>query len=180
MRARRTAVVITAGAAVAALAGCSGEPGTVAEVEGVAITEAALDRVTDELGPFLADPSRGGVLTALVQSEAGGVLAERNDIEVSDDEAAGFLDDLATRSGVEPSSWGDGSLTIARMQLVGEAVAQEAGTEAALAQLTEIFAGLDITVSPRYGEYDPTTGEVVALHPAWIVDTSSVEQPAAG
>lgn len=178
MRARRIAVVITAVAAVAALAGCSSEPGMVAEVEGVTITEADLDRVSTELGPFLADPSRGSVLTALVQSEAGGVLAERNDIEVTDDEAAGFLDSLATSSGVESSDWGDGSLTIARMQLVGQEVARQAGTEAALDQLTEIFAGLDVTVNPRFGEYDPATGEVRALAPAWIVTPGADEPPA--
>lgn len=165
--------------AVAALAGCYPERGTVAELDGVAITEADLDRVSTELGPFLADASRGAVLTALVQSEAGVVLGERNDIEVSDDRAREFLDSLATNAEVEPSDWSEGSLTIARMQLLGGELSQLPDPEGTTAQFQEILADLDITVSPRYGEYDPTTGEVVALHPAWIVVPAADEQPVA-
>lgn len=179
VRARRSVAVVGAIAAVAALSGCYADPGTVAEVEGRTITESDLDRVSTELGPFLADASRGAVLTALVQSEAGGVLAGRNDIEVTDERAVEFLDSIATNSGVEPSDWSEGSLTIARMQLIGQELSQLPDPEAITAQFEDVLADLDITVSPRYGEYDPTTGEVVALHPVWIVDTATDEQPTA-
>lgn len=176
MRARRTAVVIGVLATVAAVAGCSTGPGVVAEVEGTTITEGDLDRVVDELGPLLADSSRGAVLSAIVQSTAGLELGERNDIEVSDDRAAEFLDSLATNIGAEPSDWSDGSLTIARMQLLGQDLSQLPDGEAVNAQYEQILADLDITVSPRYGQYDPVTGGIVALDPEWIVSPESGEQ----
>ena len=179
MRARRTAVVIGVLTTVAALAGCSTGPDVVAEVEGTTITEADLDRVVEELGPMLADSTRGAVLSAIVQSTAGLQLGELNDIEVPEERAAEFLDSLATNLGVDGRDWSEGSLTIARMQLLGQDLAQLPDADATTAQYEEILAGLDVTVSPRYGEYDPATGEVVALHPAWIVTPSPDEQAAA-
>ena len=164
-------------AAAVALAGCSAEPGMVAEVEGRTITEAELDRVTEELGPFLADPSRISVLNALVQSEAGVVLGDRNDIEVTSDEARDFLDALAAESGAQARTWGSGSLTIARMQLIGQRLTTLPDPAAASAEFEEILANLEITVSPRYGEYDPAVGAVSALQPDWIVDGAPVEPP---
>jgi hypothetical protein len=179
VRARRTAVVIGVLAAVATVAGCSTGPDVVAEVEGTTITEADLDRVVTELGPLLADSSRGAVLSAIVQSTAGLQLGELNDIEVSDDRAAEFLDSLATNIGAEPSDWSDGSLTIARMQLLGQDLSQLPDADAATDQYEEILANLDITVSPRYGQYDPVTGTIVALDPEWIVSPESDEQAVA-
>lgn len=179
MRARRTVVVIGAIAAVAVLAGCAGDPGMVVEIDGRTITEAELDRVAEELGPFLTDASRGAVLTALVQSEAGIVLGERNDIEVTDKQARTFLNETAEKAAVEPSEWGKGSLTIARMQVLREDLALLPDPEAATAQYEEILAGLDVTVNPRYGEYDPATGEIRALQHDWIVVPAADAQPSA-
>ena len=160
---------------VTALSGCAGQPGTVAEVDGHVITEADLDRVSEELGPFLTNASRGAVLTALVQSRAGLELGELNDIEITAERAEEFLDSLATNAGADPTDWSEGSVTIAQMQLLGSELAQLSDAEATTAQYQEILAGLDVTVSPRYGEYDPATGEVVALQPEWIVDTTAAE-----
>lgn len=174
MRARRTVAVIGAITAVAALAGCAGEPGTVAEVDGRTITQDDLARVTEELSPFLADASDAAVLSALVQSTAGIELGERKGLEVTAKRAATFLDSIATNSGLEPSDWGEGSIMVAQMQLLGEEFSQLPDPEAATAEFQQILADLDITVNPRYGEYDPATGEVSALAPEWIVT------PAAG
>lgn len=179
MRARRTAVVIGVLATVAAVAGCSTGPDVVAEVEGRTITEADLDTVISELGPMLADSSRGAVLTALVQSEAGLTLAEPNGIEVADAEAADFLASLADSLGIEAGEWSEGSLAIARMQLLGQELGNTVGVEETNAQFTQALADADVTVSPRYGEYDPATGAVVALQPEWIVQPDAAE-PAAG
>lgn len=179
MRARRTAVVIGVLATVAAVAGCSTGPDVVAEVEGTTITEADLDTVISELGPMLADSSRGAVLTALVQSEAGLTLAEPNGIEVPDAEAEDFLTSLADSLGIETGDWSEGSLTIARMQLLGRELGNTVGVEETNAQFQAALEGADVTVSPRYGEYDPATGEVVALSPDWIVDPAAAD-PAAG
>ncbi len=179
MRARRTAVVIGAVVTVAALAGCSTGPGVVAQVEGTTITEGDLDRVIDELGPMLANPSRDAVLTALVQAEAGLALAEPNGIEVPDAEAAEeLLTSTANGLEVPVSDWGEGSLAIARLQLIGRELANTVGVEQATTLFQEAFAAADVTVSPRYGEYDPTAGAVVALHPAWIVDPAAAEPTA--
>lgn len=180
MRARRTAVVIGVLATVAALAGCSAGPDVVAEVEGTTITEADLDRVIADLGPLLVDSSRGGVLTAVVRSEVGLTLAEPNGIEVpSDAEAGEFLTSHAETAGVEAGDWAEHSLTIGRMELLVEELGNTVGVEETVAQLNEAFAEADVTVSPRYGEYDPTVGAVVALSPDWIVDPTAVE-PVAG
>ncbi len=179
MRARRTVVAMAGIAVVTALAGCSGAPGTVAEIDGRTITETELDRVVDELGPFLNDASVTAVLTALLQSEAGIELGELNDLEVDAARAVTFLDSIAQNAGVEPSDWSEGSLTIARMQLLGQDLAQLPDPEAATAQYEEILADLDVTVNPRYGEYDPSTGEVRALAPAWIVVPAADAQPSA-
>lgn len=179
MRARRTAVVIGVLATVAAVAGCSTGPDVVAEVEGTTITEGDLDRIISELGPLLADSSRGAVLTALVQSEAGLTLAEPNGIEIPDAEAAEFLTTLAESLELETGDWSEGSLAIARMQLLGQELGNTVGVEETNAQFTQALADADVTVSPRYGEYDPATGEVVALSPDWIVDPAAAE-PAAG
>ena len=176
MRARRTAVVIGLLTTVAALTGCSTGPDVVAEVEGRTITEADLDRVVTELGPLLADSSRGAVLSAIVQSTAGLELGERNDIEVPEERAAQFLDSLAETVGADAADWGDGSLTIARMQLLGQDLSQLPDGEAVNAQYEEILTNLDVTVSPRYGQYDPVTGVVVPLDLEWIVTPGADEQ----
>ncbi|GEN79702.1 hypothetical protein [Actinotalea fermentans] len=175
MRARRSVVAVGAAVVAAVVAGCAPQPGTVAEIDGRTISEADLDRVTDELGPFLNDASRGAVLTALVQSQAGLELGELNDVEVSEERAAEFLTSLAKNSGVDATEWSEGSLTIARMQLLGGELAQLPDAEATTAQFQQILADLDVTVSPRYGEYDPATGEIVALQPDWIVDPAAAE-----
>lgn len=179
MRVRRTAAVIGVLATVAAVAGCSTGPDVVAEVEGTTITEADLDRVIDELGPLVTDSSRGGVLTALIQAEVGLTLAEPNGVEVTEDEAAKFLTEQADLVGVEARDWGEGSLVIAQRHLLAVDLGNAVGVEAANAQFLEALAGADVTVSPRYGEFDPAVGAVVALHPAWIVDPAAAE-PAAG
>jgi hypothetical protein len=175
VRARTTAAVTGAIVAVAALTGCGLQPGAVAEVEGTTITESDIDAVVDELGPFLQRSSRDAVLTALVQSEAGALLAERHDIEVADERAIEFLDSLAALSGGEPPAWSAGSITIARMQLIGQELQALPDPQAASDEFYALLADLDITVSPRYGEYDPSTGEVVALSPAWIVVPGATE-----
>ncbi len=169
MRARRTAAVIGALATVAALAGCSTGPDVVAQVEGRTITEADLDRVVAELGPLLADSSRGSVLSSVVRATAGLELGERNDLEVSDERAATFLDSLATNLEADTAEWSEGSLTIARMELLGQDLAQLPDGAAVTDQYEEVLADLDITVSPRYGEYDPATGGIVPLDLDWLV-----------
>ncbi len=179
MRARRTAVVIGVLATVAALAGCSAGHDVVAEVEGATITEADLDRVVDELGPLLADSSRGAVLTAIVRSEAGLALAEPNGVEVSSDAAAGdFLTSFAASLGIEAGGWGEHSLTIGRMQLLGQELGNTIGVEETNAQFAAVLAEADVTVSPRYGEYDPTAGGIVPLQLDWIATPGGDEQAA--
>lgn len=168
MKARRTAVVIGA-LVVAALTGCSLGPGEVARVEGHTITEAQLDGVLDELGPLLANSSRVAVLGALVQSEALLMLGEVYDVEVTDEEAGEFLDDLSVKVGAEPREWGPGALAIAKAEQVGQTVFASPDAEEAQMTFEFIRSELDVTVSPRYGEYDPASGGIAQVQPDWIV-----------
>lgn len=173
MRARTITAVVGALVAVTAVAGCAPGAGVAAEVDGVTITESDVDGVLDDLGPFLARTSRDAVLTSLVQSQAGVELADRHGIEVTDERAVQLLDNMAELSEMEPREWTDGAVLIARMQLIGQEINGLDDSAAVTEEFYEILAGLDVDVSPRYGEYDPTTGSVVALSTPWIVDPAA-------
>lgn len=171
---RAAAVAVVLGLA-AATAGCSVHPGAAAVVNGDQITTADLERVADELGPYLKDASPSAILTALLQSEAWLAVAASHDIEVTDDQGRDFLDQLASGSGSEPMTWGHESLVIARVQVASTELSS--ASEDLQGEFASAVADLDVTVNPRYGEYDPETGVVGAVDEPWIIGDEPTATP---
>lgn len=177
MRMRRAAAAAVVLAMAAVTAGCSSDPGTAAVVDGHEISTAELDRVADELGPYLKDASPRAILTAILQSEAWLAVARSHDIEVTDDQGREFLDKLSEGSGADPVEWSHESLVIARVQVASTDLTS--ATDDLQGEFTAAVADLDVTVNPRYGQYDAETGAVGAADLPWIVSDEPTPAPTA-
>lgn len=160
VRASATALAL---AGVLATSACSGATSaqTAAVVDGRVITEQQVREATDQINtaftpetPFTASQ----ILTLLVRApyvteaaaEAGRAQSES---------AARALPQLQKLT--EPPT--DATIEIlqaeASLQQIEPATRQE---------LSQTFAGLDMTINPRYGEFDPARSEVVVSRPNWI------------
>jgi len=174
VRVRRAMTVAAVALGTALLAGCAGQPGTAAVVDGRTFTDAQVARAADELGPYLANSSPDAVLSAIVQSEIGLAVTEAHGVVVTEDQARVFLDTLAEQAGAEPADWGRESLAIARLQVAGQQLAEQ-GDETIAADFTRALAEVPVTVNPRYGVYDGQSGRIAQPERAWIVAPSAGE-----
>lgn len=150
MKLSRLALLVPAVAAVG-LAACSPSPTTAAEVGGETITEATLSATVEGCAELGATATRGALLTPLVIREAARQLAAEEDIDLgalpeimnSDPQIAPYL----------------ANTDCAR---VGEAQALLGLLYSELDQnaVVDYILGADITVNPRYGEWDTTNGVI--------------------
>lgn len=147
-RARGVAV---AALATLALAGCAQPDLPAAVVEGVPVSSRAVQQAAPVLEPYLqasVDPVSQSARDHVL-GRASVVLAERNGVALGDDvvnqgiDASPILQIIArTPGGAEIAA------SISRTNIVVEAL----GESAYLEQL----AGLDITLSPKFGAWSPT------------------------
>ncbi|WP_066584951.1 hypothetical protein [Cellulomonas timonensis] len=165
----RRAAAAAAGLAVAGLlAGCSGQPGAAAVVDGEEISASELQDTVAEIGPFLQGSSPLSVLTVLVQTPAVDRVAAEYGVAASNEDADALLDQLAAQSGMADASFGKGARAVARFSLEITALQALPNASEALVQLTEEVADADLEISPRYAEV-VGENEIVAPVRDWLV-----------
>lgn len=173
--ARRTGVATVLGTVLGTvvggllLAGCAGQPGTAATVDGRQISQAQLEQTVADLAPILGDIAPSSVLQALIQAPVAIEAASEHGVGVSDDDGRALLATVAENAGVAaPATWSDGALQIARSDLSLEALSELPNADDVTAELNATVAGQDIVLNPRYGQVDPATGTVVPITWDWL------------
>jgi len=160
--------------AAGALAGCSGQPGAAAIVDGKAISASDVRVAMDELGPWFQGVTATSVLTVLVQEPTLVAVAAEHGVGVSDAQATDLLDQSVSQQGTtEAPSFSDPSLAVARYSLAYNNLQGLPDAQAVGQELGERLAALDVEVNPRYGTAGDG-GQVTAVEPRpWIVAPSS-------
>jgi hypothetical protein len=166
----RATGVLAALATTVTLAGCTGQPGAAAVVDGTAIPTADVRAAQVELAPYFQGVSTTNVLAVLVQEPTVVALAEEKGVGVSDEDAHKLLDSVVQQKvpGLEVA-FTDPSLAVAKYSIAytnlqGLPDAKDVGTE-----IDKRLRALDVDVNPRFGTL--TDGNQVAdPKPApWIV-----------
>lgn len=141
-------------ALVLALAGCAGQPGAAAIVDGEVISDAYLAETVADLSTF-SDAPPASVLQALIVAPFWIEAAAEAGYGASDDEAEALLVDLAESNGVSPDTVdaGPGLLSIARVTAAQDKANASGEGTAVAAVVNERVNGAEIVVNPRYGEW---------------------------
>ncbi len=155
-----------------ALGGCSAQPGAAAVVDGQRISEGELSRTVSDFSAVVGQPVEARQLlgTLIVAPMILDVAADYG-VAASDDEAAQLLDAQLEASGqtAPEEGYSDGLLQVAKVVIVNQEMSMAPDATIAVEEVNTRIAEADIEVSPRYGEFDPTTGEVLADELPWIV-----------
>ena len=142
-------------AAAALFAGCSPMPSTAVQVGDVRISEAQVDRVVAGCEAAGIGPDQVDRRT-LVMSEILGAVAVEIATElgqtVTDEEALAVLRETA---GDSPALNDPECARIAASGSKLQILVAKLGEDADIAQLQEMFEGVDVKLNPRYGQWDP-------------------------
>lgn len=147
----RTAVV--AAAAALALTGCTHNPSVAATVDGVAISERAVQQATDALvAAFDADPSdaRDFAVNRTIHGQLAERIAADNGITITEADRVEVLNQQPQLAALAQQPHGK---ALADDWIDITVVAGSLGTEKLLSEV----AKHPVTVNPRYGAWDPTT-----------------------
>ena len=94
----RAAGVLVALVTTAGLAGCAGQPGAAAVVDGTPIPTADVQAALTELSPYYQGATTTNLLAVLVQEPTVVELAEEKGVGVSDEDAQALLDSVDRKS----------------------------------------------------------------------------------
>jgi len=159
VKARTTALAL---AGVLALSACSGTSSaeTAAVVDGRVITEQQVRDATEQInGAFKPEQpiTAAQALTLLIRAPYINEAAVKAGQAQSESAAREAFKDYS-----EPVS--DSTVEVLQAEASLQQI-DDAGRQA----LTQEFAKLDMTVSPRYGRFDPAQAAVVLERPNWLV-----------
>ncbi|UZN04317.1 hypothetical protein [Cellulomonas sp. S1-8] len=164
-----TAVVVAGGL----LAGCSGQPGAAAVVDGRTITTAELATAYDELMPIFNGAGAQDVLGVLITEPFAAEVAAENGVGVNDEQALELLRSVAVQAlGEEEGAaleFGPGAMAVGRYSLAASALQDLPDADAAAAEYQERVAAADIEVNPRFGEFTDTFTVAPPTAPSWVV-----------
>ena len=151
----RAAGVLVALATTAGLAGCAGQPGAAAVVDGTVITASDVQAALTELSPYYQGATTTNLLAVLVQEPTVVELAEEKGVGVSDEDAQALLDQVVQQK-VEggTATFTEPSLAVARYSI---AYSNLEGLPDAAAMGDEIdsrLRDLDIEVNPRFASLE--------------------------
>lgn len=160
-----------------ALGGCSAQPGAAAVVDGERITENELARAVEDFAAVTGQQVEAAVMlgTLVVAPSLIEVGAEHG-VGASEEEAATLLDRQAEMAGLPvPDGYGDGVLQVARMTIVQQGLSTAPDASVAAEKINERVSQIDVDVSPRYGEFDPS-GQIVQEPLPWIASQQAPAQ----
>jgi hypothetical protein len=162
--------VLVALTAVVGLAGCAGQPGAAAVVDGTVISASDVEAALTELSPYYQGATTTNLLAVLVQEPTVVELAEEKGVGVSDDDAQALLDRVvdqkvegATATFTEPSM-AVARYSIAYSNLEGLPDASDMGEE-----IDSRLRELDIEVNPRFASLQDGFHIAAPAPLPWIV-----------
>ncbi|WP_157453918.1 hypothetical protein [Cellulomonas sp. Root485] len=151
----RAAGVLVALVTTAGLAGCAGQPGAAAVVDGTAIPTADVQAALTELLPYYQGATTTNLLAVLVQEPTVVELAEEKGVGVSDEDAQALLDQVVEQKTPDSTAtFTEPSLAVARYSI---AYSNLEGLPDAAAMGEEIdtrLRELDIEVNPRFASLE--------------------------
>lgn len=164
-RARYAVVPVIAALALTACA----RPGTAAMVDGHRITDAAVAGLTLDLTELNGSPSSADVaLSSLIIADPILEVTSEAGLGVSDAEGAELLDGILASSGRESWDYSTQLITVARVTLAMDKLNGSPDGYEIAAAAAEAIAAQDVTVNPRYGEWNPAGAVEPAALP-WLV-----------
>lgn len=161
------------------LAGCTGQPGAAAVVDGTAIPTADVEAALTELLPYFQGVTPTTMLSILVQEPTVVELAEEKGVGVSDEDARALLDQVVRQKEADVSAtFTEPSLAVARYSIAYTNLEELAnGTEIGEEIDTRLRA-LDIDVNPRFASLEDDFQIGPPVRPSWIVDPTGADDSA--
>lgn len=150
MKLARLALLVPAVAALG-LAACSPAPTTAAQVGGVTISEAALTETVDGCNELGANATRPGMLTPLVIGEAARQFADAEGVDLGSLEQV-----MASDPQIAPYLQNEGCSRVGEAQALLSVLYAELGQQ----PVVDGILAADVTVNPRYGDWDTTRGVI--------------------
>ena len=161
------AVAVLAGLVVS---GCGTHPGAAAVVDGQRISENEVARAIEDFTAVTGQPVDAPMmLGTLIVAPIMVDVAAQHGVAASDAEAAALLDEQAQLNDREaPEDYSQGVLQVATMTIVQQGLAQASDPEGVVNEITERINSADVEVSPRYGTFDPSGGQIATEPLPWI------------
>lgn len=172
LRLRSAARLAVVPLAAALVLGACARPGTAATVNGVRITDADVSDVVSDFSQLGLRTDALGALSSMLSATVVLDAASDAGIGVSAEQGVELLDQVAERNGVPTFEYSDAMVDIARSAQL-ENLEDQDGRDA----IAGAWETADVTVNPRFGEFDPMTGLVPTPWP-WLV--SGTATPTAG
>lgn len=164
------AAVVAAGGL---LAGCSGQPGAAAVVDGRTITTAELAETHEQLAPIYNGARAQDVLGVLITEPFAAEVAAEAGVGVNDEQALALLRTVAVQAlGEEKGAeleFGPGAIAIGRYSLATSALQDLDDPQAAATDYQERVAAADIEVNPRFGDFTDALVVAPPTTPSWVV-----------
>ena len=166
----RAAGVLVALATTAGLAGCTGQPGAAAVVDGTAIATSDVEAALTELEPWFQGVTTTNVLAVLVQEPTVVALAEEKGVGVSDEDAQALLDQVVQQKVADATAtFTEPSLAVARYSIAYSNLQDLPEADAIGDEIDTRLRALDIEVNPRFGSLEDGNQIGAPVPAPWIV-----------
>ncbi len=158
MRKRLLGPLASLALVVAFAAGCGPAPGAAATVDGDVIGQDEVASVVEDLGLYGLPVTPSQALVGLITAPTLVDVGSDTGYGVSDDDAVSALDNVAAQNGIDPPldpDLSDSTLLFVKGALITAGLQGDPSGADLLADYAAQVAALDVTVSPRYGTWDP-------------------------
>ena len=165
--------------AVALVAGCTGQPGAAAIVDGRRISVAEVQQGTRELAPYYSSVDQKSVLILLIGAPSIEAVAEEAGMGVSVQQAQDQLATTAKTAGTSPApTFGTAAVEVIRFSLAQKALEAAPNAAVLVAKVNDRLTALRPDVNPRYGAVDLSKGAVTDIAYPWLVTPSDASTAA--
>ncbi|MEZ0447920.1 hypothetical protein [Cellulomonas sp. ICMP 17802] len=176
----RATGALVALATTAVLAGCTGQPGAAAVVDGTAIPTADVRAALEELAPYFQGVTTTNVLAVLVQEPTVVELADEKGVGVSDQDAKALLDSVVQQK-VKGSTatFTAPSLAVAKYSIAYTNLQGLSDATAVGKEIDKRLRALDVDVNPRFGSLEDGNQVADPTPAPWLVKAKA-EAPTDG
>ena len=151
----RAAGVLVALTTTVALAGCTGQPGAAAVVDGTAIPSSDVSTALTELMPYFEEVTTTNLLAVLVQEPTVVELAHEKGVGVSDEDAHDLLDQVVQQKVAGTTvTFSEPSLAVARYSIAFTKLQDLPEAEAIGEEIDTRLRALDLEINPRFGSLE--------------------------
>ncbi|KQR12216.1 hypothetical protein [Cellulomonas sp. Leaf334] len=170
----RAAGVLVALTTTVGLAGCAGQPGAAAVVDGTAIPTSDVEAALTELLPWFQGVTTTNVLSVLIQEPTVVDLAEEKGVGVSDEEAQALLDQVVKQKSPDATAtFTEPSLAVARYSIAYSNLEDVPNPSAVGEEIDSRLRALDIEVNPRFASLEDGFQVGPPARPSWLVGSGS-------